>query len=136
MASQNPSNRIDFAKGGGLVTAVAQDFATGEVLMVAHMNEESFARTLATGKAVYYSRSRGGLWEKGEQSGHHQIVRSIQVDCDGDAVLLKVEQHGGGCCHLGYRSCFFREVTSNGWREMTKPVFDAATVYKKKESGR
>jgi len=93
----------------GLITAVAQDAATGEVLMVAHMDEEALRRTVATGEAWYWSRSRRGLWRKGETSGHTQRVREIRVDCDGDAVLLVVEQTGGAC-HTGHHSCFFRDA--------------------------
>ncbi len=113
-----------------LITAVVQDFATGQVLMVAHMNREAWDETLRTGKAVYYSRSRGRLWRKGEESGNTQIVREIFVDCDGDAVLLKVEQLGGAACHEGYASCFFRQVTPEGLKTLGERVFDPATVYK------
>src|SRR5207249_7097947 len=108
---------IDFDKSGGLVPAVAQDAATGQVLMLAWMNCAAYEETLRTGRAVYYSRSRGRLWRKGEESGHTQAVRAIYVDCDADAVLLKVEQIGAAC-HEGYRSCFFREATSQGLKEI------------------
>ena len=101
----------DFSKGDGLVPAIAQDAATGEVLMMAYMNAESYAETLATGRAVYFSRSRNKLWRKGEESGNVQQVESIYVDCDADTILLKVEQIGGAACHEGYQSCFFRQVT-------------------------
>ena len=94
----------------GLVTAVATDAATGEVLMVAHMNAEALAKTIASGEAHYYSRSRGKLWRKGEESGHTQRVVEIRVDCDQDAVWLRVEQTGPGACHTGRRSCFYRAV--------------------------
>lgn len=94
----------------GLVTAVASDAATGEVLMVAHMNDEALRKTIATGEAHYFSRSRKKLWRKGEQSGHVQRVVEIRVDCDQDAVWLKVEQKGAGACHTGRRSCFYRAV--------------------------
>jgi phosphoribosyl-ATP pyrophosphohydrolase/phosphoribosyl-AMP cyclohydrolase len=97
----------------GLVTAVAQDAETGEVLMVAHMTREALARTLATGQAWYWSRSRGQLWRKGETSGHTQRVLEVRGDCDGDAILLKVEQRGAAC-HTGHRSCFFRTVAADG----------------------
>src|ERR671923_2401284 len=100
---------IDFDKSGGLVPAIAQDAATGQVLMLAWMNRAAYEETLRTGRAVYYSRSRGRLWRKGEESGHVQTVKAIYVDCDADAVLLKVEQVGAAC-HEGYRSCFFRQV--------------------------
>jgi phosphoribosyl-AMP cyclohydrolase len=96
----------DFSRGGGLLPAIAQDAATGEVLMLAWMNEAAFVETVRTGQAVYYSRSRGKLWFKGEQSGHVQTVRGIYIDCDADTILLKVDQQGVAC-HEGYRSCFF-----------------------------
>jgi phosphoribosyl-AMP cyclohydrolase len=94
---------------GGLLTAVAIDAASGEVLMVAHMNAEALARTIATGEAWYFSRSRGALWKKGETSGHTQRVLEMRVDCDQDAIVIKVEQ-SGGACHTGRRSCFYRTV--------------------------
>lgn len=94
----------------GLITAVAQDADTGEVLMVAYMNEESLRLTLEKGEAVYFSRSRQQLWHKGATSGHVQTVEKILTDCDQDALVLKVRQHGPGCCHAGYRSCFYRRV--------------------------
>jgi phosphoribosyl-AMP cyclohydrolase len=113
----------------GLVTAVAQDVATGRVLMVAHMNREAWDETLASGRAVYFSRSRRRLWRKGEESGNVQHVREIFVDCDGDTVLLKVEQVGGAACHEGYPSCFFRQVTPNGLKLVAERVFDPKDVY-------
>jgi phosphoribosyl-AMP cyclohydrolase len=112
------------------VTAVAQDAATGQVLMLAHMNQAAWEQTLATGQAVYYSRSRGRLWKKGEESGHVQRVREIYVDCDGDAILLKVEQVGAAC-HEGYESCFFRRLADGGWQAVGTRVFDPAAVYGK-----
>jgi len=125
-ASEGP----DFQKGGGLLPAIAQDVHTGEVLMVAYMNPESFAQTLATGQAVYYSRSRNKLWRKGEESGHIQKVHAIYVDCDRDCILLKVEQVGGAACHEGYRSCFYRQVTPEGLKVVAERVFDPGQVYK------
>jgi phosphoribosyl-AMP cyclohydrolase len=119
----------DFHKADGLISAVAQDAATGDVLMVAHMNRDAFQETLRTGQAVYYSRSRGRLWRKGEESGHVQLVRQVFVDCDGDAVLLKVEQVGGAACHEGYQSCFFREVTTSGIEVIAERIFDPESVY-------
>ncbi len=104
----------DFAAGGGLLPAIAQDAETGEVLMLAYMNRESFDETVKTGRAVYYSRSRGRLWRKGEESGHVQEVEAILVDCDADTILLKVRQLGGAACHEGYKSCFFRQLAP-GW---------------------
>jgi phosphoribosyl-AMP cyclohydrolase len=118
----------DFSKGDGLLPAIAQDATTGEVLMLAWMNAESFAETLATGRAVYFSRSRGKLWRKGEESGHVQAVRGIYVDCDADTILLRVEQEGAAC-HEGYRSCFFREVTAEGLRIVLPQLVDPAKVY-------
>lgn len=103
----------DFAKGGGLITAVAVDADTGEVLMVAAMNPEAFARTLETGRAHYWSRSRGALWRKGESSGNTQELVEMRVDCDLDAVVLRVRQ-SGPACHEGYRSCFYRSVAFDG----------------------
>lgn len=110
MLTPPPDFCPDFAKGGGLVAAVAQDAATGEVLMLAWMDRAAWEATLKTGEAHYFSRSRQRLWHKGESSGHVQKVRAIRLDCDSDAVLLEVEQTGGTACHEGYRSCFFRRV--------------------------
>lgn len=124
-------DELDFAKGDGLVTALAVDDATGEVLMVAHMNEASLRKTLETGQAVYWSRSRRRLWHKGEQSGHVQNVRSLHIDCDGDVVLLRVEQVGGAACHTGRRSCFFRKVSGDGLEDVGVRVFDPEQVYKR-----
>ena len=121
----------NFAKGDGLLPAIAQDADTGEVLMLAYMNAESYAETLATGRAVYYSRSRNRLWRKGEESGNVQEVRGIFVDCDADTILLKVHQIGGAACHAGYKSCFFRQVNENGVQVIGERVFDPAVVYKK-----
>ena len=125
----DPIDALDFAKSGGLVTAIAQDHETGEVLMVAHMNEESFRRTLELGEAVYWSRSRQQLWRKGESSGKTQVVKSVLIDCDGDAVLLRVEQRGGAACHTGKRSCFFRRLEDRQWIDVGEQVFDPAEVY-------
>jgi len=122
----------DFAKLGGMLPAIAQDAATGEVLMMAYMNPESYAETVATGRAVYYSRSRNRLWRKGEESGNVQMVKAIYVDCDRDTILLKVDQIGGAACHEGFKSCFFRQVTPEGLRVVGERVFDPAEVYKKK----
>jgi len=119
----------DFAKRGGLVTAIAQDAGTGEILMVAYMNEASFQRTLELGEAVYWSTSRKELWHKGQQSGNVQRVKELRVDCDGDAVLMKVEQRGGAACHTGRRSCFYRRREGDGWREEGEPLFDPKEVY-------
>jgi phosphoribosyl-AMP cyclohydrolase len=121
----------NFTAAGGLISAIAQDAATGEVLMIAWMNEEAYAETLRTGRAVYYSRSRGRLWRKGEESGHVQRVKAIYIDCDADAVLLKVEQEGAAC-HEGYRSCFFRQVTPQGLVTVGQRLVDPAALYQKK----
>lgn len=104
---------LDFSKMNGLVTAIAQDADTNEILMVAYMNEEAWKLTLETGKAHYWSRSRNKLWKKGESSGNMQQVQAIYVDCDQDAVVLKVKQTGPAC-HEGYKSCFFRKVDEQG----------------------
>jgi phosphoribosyl-AMP cyclohydrolase len=122
---------LQFDKMGGLVPAIVQDGDTGEVLMLAFMNEEAWRRTLETGLATYYSRSRNTLWVKGKTSGHVQKVREIRVDCDDDTVLLKVEQVGGAACHTGYRSCFYKKVENGSVRAVGEPVFDPKEVYKK-----
>lgn len=122
---------LNFDKSGGLIAAIAQDADTGEVLMIAWMNREAFEETVRTRRAVYFSRSRNKLWRKGEESGNVQEVRSIAIDCDADAVLLKVKQIGGAACHEGYKSCFFRELTDGELRTIGERVFDPATVYQK-----
>ena len=124
-----PADTPKFSSPDGLVTAVAQDAATGQVLMVAHMNREAWAETLATNRAVYFSRSRGRLWRKGEQSGQVQNVREIYIDCDADAVLLKVQQIGGAACHEGFASCFFRQVSPDGLKVVAERLFDPKEVY-------
>lgn len=122
----------NFAAGiDGLLPAIAQDSSTGGVLMLAWMNAESYAETVATGRAVYYSRTRKKLWRKGEESGHVQHVRDIRIDCDGDTILLIVEQIGGAACHEGYATCFFRRHTPEGWKTWSERVVDPATLYKK-----
>ncbi len=126
-----PNDVPDFSKAGGLITAVTQDAQSGEVLMVAYMNREAFEETLATNRVVYYSRSRKRLWRKGEESGNIQQLREVFIDCDADAVLLKVEQIGGAACHEGYRSCFFRKVESTGLQLVGQRVFDPKEVYGK-----
>jgi phosphoribosyl-AMP cyclohydrolase len=130
--SHSTATSPDFAKGDGLLPAIAQDAATGEVLMLAYMNAESYAETLSTGRAVYFSRSRNKLWRKGEESGNVQEVKGIFFDCDADTILLKVNQIGGAACHEGYSSCFFRQVTPEGFQVVGSRVFDPAEVYKKK----
>jgi phosphoribosyl-AMP cyclohydrolase len=122
---------IDFDKSGGLIPAVAQDAATGAVLMLAWMNREAYEETLRTGRACYFSRSRGKLWRKGEESGHVQEVKEVFVDCDADTVLLKVNQIGGAACHEGYKSCFFRRLENDELKVLGARVFDPKQVYKK-----
>ena len=121
--------QIDFQRGNGLIPAIVQDWKTGEVLMVAYMNSESWARTRETGKACFWSRSRKTLWLKGETSGNVQIVKEVYLDCDNDALLLKVEQIGGAACHTGYRSCFYRRVADGRLETVGKRVFDPKEVY-------
>jgi phosphoribosyl-AMP cyclohydrolase len=125
----DPVSALDFAKRGGLVTAIAQDHETGEVLMVAYMNEKALRETLARGEVVYWSTSRNELWHKGETSGNVQVLKELRVDCDGDAVLLKVEQKGRAACHTGRRSCFYRYVDGEGWVDDGEHVFDPKEVY-------
>ena len=114
----------------GLVPTIAQDATSGEVLMVAWMNREALAQTVASGEAVYWSRSRNRLWHKGEESGHTQRVLEIMTDCDSDVILLKVEQTGGIACHTGRRSCFFRRLTDTGWQDVAPVLRDPKEIYK------
>ncbi|RJQ71862.1 MAG: phosphoribosyl-AMP cyclohydrolase [Desulfobacteraceae bacterium] len=123
--------RLRFDKGNGLLPAIAQDHASGEVLMMAFINEEAWRKSLETGKAHYWSRSRGKLWLKGETSGHIQVIKEIRVDCDEDTVVFLVEQLGGAACHEGFKSCFFRRVVGGGLEEIGVRVFDPREVYKK-----
>ncbi|MBK7024716.1 MAG: phosphoribosyl-AMP cyclohydrolase [Sulfuritalea sp.] len=113
----------------GLVPAIAQDAVTGEVLMFAWMNREALALTAETGHAVYWSRSRGRLWHKGEESGHTQKVLELRVDCDKDVVLLKIEQIGGIACHTGRRSCFFNRLENAGWQDVEPVLKDPKLIY-------
>ena len=124
----------DFSDADRLLPALAQDVVTGQVLMLAYMNRAAWEQTLATGEATYFSRSRGQLWKKGEQSGHVQRVREIYVDCDGDTILLKVEQAGGAACHKGYESCFFRQWDGKEFQSVGRRVFDPQQVYDNKGS--
>ena len=122
----------DFSKSqDGLIPAIAQDVETGEVLMLAYMNEQSYEETLRLGRAVYFSRSRGKLWRKGEESGNVQELDSLYFDCDRDTLLLKVRQIGGAACHLGYRSCFFRQKIPQGLKIVGERIFDPEEVYRK-----
>jgi phosphoribosyl-AMP cyclohydrolase len=132
LAVTTNSTNPDFSKGDGLVPAIAQDAATGEVLMLAYMNQESYDETVVTGRAVYFSRSRNKLWRKGEESGNVQEVKGIYLDCDTDTILIKVNQIGGAACHEGYSSCFFRQVTPQGLQVISSRLFDPKEVYKKK----
>ena len=125
------TTRIDFAKGNGLVPVIVQDYQSRDVLMVAYMNEEAWRKTNETGKAHYYSRSRKGLWFKGEESGNFQEVKDAFIDCDNDTILLQVNQIGGAACHEGYHSCFFRKQADGDWNVIAERVFDPKKVYKK-----
>lgn len=121
---------IDFAKAGGLVPAIIQDHRSGDVLMLGFMNSVSLAETQRSGEVVFFSRSRNKLWKKGESSGHVLKVRELRVDCDADALLVRVEAIGPGVCHEGYRSCFFRKLESDGNGKITEErTFAPETVY-------
>jgi phosphoribosyl-AMP cyclohydrolase len=122
---------LDFEKEGGLIPAITQDEATGEILMFAWMSPESLDRTLETGEAVYWSRSRQRLWRKGEESGNVQQVREIFTDCDGDVILLRVRQVGGAACHTGRRSCFFQKLEGGEVADVGVQVFDPDEVYRR-----
>ena len=124
---------LDFQKSGGLIPAIAQDHRSGEVLMLAYISPESWAETLNSGYATYFSRSRNKLWKKGESSGHLQKIHDILVDCDLDTVVFKVEQLGPGACHTGHRSCFYRKVDGETLQETEETVFDAEKVYQVKK---
>jgi len=123
---------LDFKKADGLVTAVIQDHATRRVLMVGYMNEEAFRKTVETGFATFYSRSRQKLWLKGESSGHRLLVKQISTDCDRDAVLVEVEALGPGVCHEGYQSCFFRKLDNGDWKIVEERTYDPNAVYGEK----
>ena len=120
----------DFAKGDGLVPAIVQDAETKEVLMMAYMNSKSWAATLKTGKATYWSRSRKSLWMKGESSGNVQVVKNIFIDCDNDTILLQVEQLGGAACHTGHKSCFYRKLDGGDFVIVGEKIFNPEEVYK------
>jgi phosphoribosyl-AMP cyclohydrolase len=113
----------------GLLPAIAQDWRTGEVLMMAWMNREALLRTIETGHAVYWSRSRRRLWHKGESSGHFQRIKSIRLDCDGDTLLLGIEQLGDIACHTGRRSCFYRELRQGAWHTVGQVLLDPGVIY-------
>ena len=120
---------LDFSKLDGLIPAVVQDYESGRVLMVGYMNGEAFRRTVETGFATFYSRSRQKLWLKGETSGHRLVVKEMSTDCDQDALLLRVEAQGPGVCHNGYESCFYRRLENGQWVESEPRAYDPATVY-------
>lgn len=121
-------NEVSFAEDG-LIPAIAQDFKTGRILMVAWMNRDSLMQTVSTERATYWSRTRNKLWRKGEESGHEQVVKEVQLDCDADVLILQVNQSGGIACHTGRNSCFFRKLTPDGWQE-TEPVLkDPKEIY-------
>lgn len=113
----------------GLVPAIVQDAANGDILMVAWMNREALQLTVREGRAVYWSRSRQKLWRKGEESGHQQDVREVRLDCDSDVIVLKVEQRGGIACHTGRRSCFFRVLRDGEWHTVEPVLKDPETIY-------
>jgi phosphoribosyl-AMP cyclohydrolase len=125
-------NGPDFSKND-LIPVIAQDFKSGDVLMLAYMNRDAYEETLRTGRVCYYSRSRQKLWRKGEESGNVQQLKQIYFDCDADTLLVKVEQFGGAACHEGYRSCFFREINpqTRNVEIVGERLFDPAEVYKK-----
>ena len=120
----------DFAKADGLIPAIAQDAATGDILMMAYMNEESLQKTIETGEVHYFSRSRQELWHKGGTSGHVQKLKEMRIDCDGDTILVKVDQVGGAACHTGHRSCFHFKFEDGFFESEGQPVFDPKEVYK------
>ena len=117
--------------GQGLIPVVTQEFSTGRVLTLAWMNREALAETARGGEAVYWSRSRKKLWRKGEESGHTQKVRELRLDCDSDAILLRVDQVGGIACHTGRESCFFRKLENGRWVTTDPVIKDPAVIYKK-----
>ena len=123
---------LDFTKMGGLIPAVVQDVSDGEVLMVGFMNEESFNKTVETGKVTFFSRSRNELWTKGETSGHYLLAKEIRVDCDDDSLLIKAEALGPGVCHNGFRSCFYRRFEDGSWKQSAECAYDPGKVYESK----
>ena len=125
------SINIDFNKSGGMVPVIIQDQKTGEVLMLAYMNEEAYSLSIKTGLAHYWSRSKNRIWKKGEESGHIQEIKEVRIDCDNDTILMKVHQVGGAACHEGYRSCFFRKVVNDKTLIEEERIFDPSKVYHK-----
>ncbi len=132
MTTENTDQWLDSVafNSDGLVPAIAQDAASGRILMMAWMNRESLALTAESGKAVYWSRSRGTLWRKGESSGHEQLVKNIQLDCDGDTIVLSVTQQGGIACHTGRESCFFRTLDNGQWNITETVLKDPNQIYR------
>jgi phosphoribosyl-AMP cyclohydrolase len=122
---------IDFKKGDGLIPVIIQDAATHEVLMLGYMNREAWEKTVKTGRASFWSRSRKKIWVKGETSGNYQEVKEIRLDCDGDTLLLKVDQVGGAACHTGFKSCFHQRYEKGDWKVSGKRIFDPKEVYGK-----
>jgi phosphoribosyl-AMP cyclohydrolase len=127
---------LDFSKGDGLLPAIAQDYKSGKILMLAYINKASWEKSLETGEVHYWSRSRREIWHKGGTSGHVQKIKEVYADCDNDTVLFKVEQVGGAACHIGYESCFYKRVDNKGKETIVgKKVFDPEKVYKKPAIG-
>ena len=123
------SNLLDFDKQNGLITAVVQDVLTHRVLMVGYMNREAMEKTLQTGHVTFFSRSRQKLWTKGESSGHYLTLKSIAIDCDGDALLVQAEPIGPGVCHNGFESCFYRTLNQGQWTQTEQKVYEPDAVY-------
>jgi phosphoribosyl-AMP cyclohydrolase len=119
----------------GLLPAIAQDAASGQVLTLAWMNRNALEASIREGRAVYWSRSRGRLWRKGEESGHVQRIKEIRIDCDGDAILLLIEQIGGIACHTGRARCFYRVYDQGGWRETDPVLREPSEIYGKSDAG-
>ena len=122
---------IDFKKGDGLIPVIVQDVSTNEVLMLGYMNREAWEKTLTTKRSTFWSRTNKRLWLKGETSGHYQEIKEIYLDCDGDTLLLKVNQVGGAACHTGFRSCFHRRYEKGEWKIIGEKIFDPKEVYGK-----
>jgi phosphoribosyl-AMP cyclohydrolase len=129
MSQEIDTTLLDFTKGDGLVTAVVQDAGSHRVLMVGYMNREALDKTVNSGHVTFFSRSRGKLWTKGESSGHFLNLKSISIDCDGDALLVQAESVGPGVCHNGFESCFYRTLSNGHWIETESPVYDPNAVY-------
>ena len=122
--------QLDFSKFQGLIPAVIQDAADGEVLMVGFMNQEAFDKTVASGKVTFFSRTRNELWTKGATSGHYLNAKEIRVDCDEDTLVIKAEALGPGVCHNGFRTCFYRRFEDGEWKQCAERAYDPGTVYK------